>query len=203
MKKLLAILCVAAVITAVSCASKPSVKSGSQAAEAANNAAPRKVNGSSVPDFVQKALMGAGQDELIAIGAAKMSSISMSLTTANTRARAELSRQLNTMIKNMVTDYTAESEGSPETAVNFQENITQALSKSRLTGATVIAQDQGSDGTYWVVVSMSKSDVANEINEAAAQAKLNNSAMKAFDAQTRMEAAFAKMAAEDVQVVDK
>jgi hypothetical protein len=192
MKKLLVVLCVSFIgISFFGCASAPA------------KTAPARINNSRVPAFIKDAMVNVAEDELIGIGAAKMSSISMSMTTASTRARAAISQQLSTMIKNMVTDFTAESEGNAASALNFQENITQALSKSNLVGSHVVIQDEGSDGTYWFVVSMSKSNVAKEINSAGEAAKLNNAQMKAFDATSRMEAAFRKLAGEEPVLVEK
>jgi hypothetical protein len=200
MKKGLLVLYVClTMLSYFSCASNGSGSVGGTSQSKAG----KTTSNSRVPDFVKTAMADVGEDELIGIGAAKMSSISMSMTTASTRARAAISQQLNTMVKNMVTDYTAEMEGTPESAVNFQENITVALSQSKLVGSHVVTQDEGSDGTYWVVISMSKSDVAKEINNAVADAARNNAALKAFDASARMDAAFAKIAGEEAVVVEK
>jgi hypothetical protein len=166
-----------------------------------NEGAARKVP-SNVPEFVKQALMNQPEDAIIGVGTAKLPSVSQSMTIAQTRARADISRQLNTVVKDMVNDYQAASEVDPSAAIGFQEVCTQALSQSTLTGASVVAIDVGPDGAYWAVVSMNNANAAREINQAAAAAKLQVPAMKAFDAQERMQKAFDKIAAEEIRVVD-
>jgi hypothetical protein len=125
------------------------------------------------------------------------------MTVAQTRARADISRQLNTIIKDMVTDYQASSEVDPASALSYQENITIALSQSKLQGAAVVGIDEDANGNFWAVVQLSKSDVAKEINQAAAAAKLEPAKAAAITAQDRMDKAFAKVNAEEVGVVSQ
>ncbi|MDR3283953.1 MAG: LPP20 family lipoprotein, partial [Treponema sp.] len=132
---------------------------GGKTVASASAPAERKVPGG-VPDFVKSAMMNVPEDALIGIGTAKMASLSQSMTIAQTRARADLSRQLNTMIQDMVRDYTAGSEVDPSAVVSFQENFTLALSKSTLQGSHVVEADTDAQGNFWAVVSLSKSDVA-------------------------------------------
>jgi hypothetical protein len=101
----------------------------------------------------------------------------------------------------MVRDYQASSEVDPSSALAFQENITVALSKARLQGASVVEEDTDEAGNYWTVVMLSKGEVAKEINQASATAKLAVPKAASFDAEKRMNAAFDEVAAQDVQVV--
>jgi len=148
----------------------------------------------SFPQFVKDALKNVPDDVLVGIGVAKLASVSQSMTISATRARADISRQMNTMIQDMVRDYQASSEVNPEAALSFQENITVALSKSQLIGSKVIEQDQTADGSVWTVVWLGKSDVVKEINQAQAAAKLAVPAMASFDAEARMNQAFSNAA---------
>jgi hypothetical protein len=152
----------------------------------------------SYPDFVKEAIRNQPEDAIVGIGVAKLASLSQSMTISATRARAEISRQMNSVIRDMVTDFTASSEVDPDSALSYQETITVALSQSKLTGSVVIDQDQDADGRVWTIVSMSKASVANEINQAAAAAKLAVPKMAALDTQSRMDAAFSKIAGEEV-----
>jgi hypothetical protein len=152
---------------------------------------------------VRDALKNTPEDALVAIGTARMASTSQSMTIAATRARADLSRQLNTMITDMVRDYQAASEIDPSAAVSFQENITVALSKSKLQGASQVEGDFDEAGSYWCVVMMSKADSAKEIDQAASAAKLAVPAMASFNAEARMNEAFDKLNGQEVQVADK
>jgi hypothetical protein len=152
---------------------------------------------SGVPSFVNDAYLNASEDVLIGIGTYKIgndtSKIGTGKTFAETRARADISRQLTTIVKNMVNDYTATSEIDPDSALSFQEDITQMLSKSDLRGARTIKMDT-ENGLLWVVVEYSKSAAANEVNQAASAAKLKVPKAAAFDAVERMNAAFDKEA---------
>ena len=162
----------------------------------------RKVGGN-VPQFVKDALKKAPEDALVGIGTARAASLSLARTTATTRARAEISRQLNTMIQDMVRDYSAGSEVDPSAALSFQENMTVALSKSTLTGSVPVEEDQDDNGNYWVVVMLSKTNTVNELNQAQAAAKLAVPALASFNAEDRMNAAFDKAYGSELGVGDR
>ena len=119
-----------------------------------------------------------------------MASLNQSRTISSTRARAELSRQMETIIQDMVRDYTEGSEIDHSAALSFQENITVALSKAMLQGASIVNEDIDEAGNYWTIVMLNKSGVVQEINQAAAAAKLAVPAMASFNAEERMNQAF-------------
>ena len=195
MKKLIGIIVVICVIfTFFGCASKPKgvTPQGNE----------RKVP-TSFPDFIKKAISKAPDDVLIGIGTARLASLSQSRTVSATRARAEISRQMSTMIQDMVRDYQASSEIDIDSAVSFQENITVALSQSNLVGSAVVEEDRDSEGNVWTVVMMGKTDVAKEISQAQSLAKLRVPAMASFDAEERMNAAFDRIYAQELQVNDR
>jgi hypothetical protein len=151
-----------------------------------------------VPQFVNDAYIKASEDVLIGIGTYKigndMSKMSSAMTFAQTRARADITRQLDSIVKNMVTDYIAQSELDPSAALSFQESITTALAKAELKGSRVV-QSQTDNGLRWDVMEYSKTAAYEEaINPAQAAAKLAIPAAAAFDAQARMETAFDKAA---------
>jgi hypothetical protein len=142
--------------------------------------------------------MNASEDVLIGVGTYKigndMSKMGTGMTFAQTRARADIARQLESIVKNMVTDYAASSEIDPDASLSFQESITQALAKAELKGAKVVAS-QTDNGLLWVVMEYSKSAAATDYTAAANAAKLAVPAAAAFDAMARMETAFDKAAA--------
>lgn len=181
-----------------SCASTGGGGGGGSASKERGIATTRRV-----PDFVKNAIKNAPEDALIGVGMAKLASTSQSRTIAVTRARADISRQLNSTVRDMVRDYQASSEVEPKEAVAFQETITAAFSKSTLVGTKVIEEDIDADGAYWVVVQMGKTSVAQEINQKTAAAKLAVPAAQSFDAEKRMNEAFDKIAKEDIQVMDR
>lgn len=163
-----------------------------------NASGPMGAGLSGVPSFVNDAYLNASEEVLIGIGTYKigndMSKMGTGKIFAETRARADIARQLDTIVKNMVNDYTATSEVDPEAVVSFQENITQALAKAELKGARTIKMDRDNNGLLWVVMDYSKSAAAAEVNQAASAARLAVPAAAAFDALSRMETAFSKEA---------
>jgi hypothetical protein len=153
---------------------------------------------SGVPDFVNDAYLNASEDVIVGIGTYRigndMSKMGTGKTFAETRARADISRQLSTIVRNMVNDYTATSEIDQDAVLSFQENITQTLSRAELRGARTVKLDLDDNGLLWVIMEFSKSAAATEVNQAANAAKLAVPAAAAFDALRRMDAAFAKEA---------
>jgi hypothetical protein len=156
---------------------------------ACSSTTPPKVVGG-VPEFVRQWYLNAPEDTLIGVGTAKLASVSQSKTVAETRARAEISRQMQSIVKDMVRDYQAASEVDLSAALAFQETITVALSKSTLVGSRIVDFNSDEKGAVWVYVSLGKSDVVQEINQAAAAAKLRTPALASFDAEARMNQAF-------------
>jgi len=184
-----------------SCGSSPK-NTGSSNTPAEAKLPERRVGGA-VPQFVKDAIKKAPEDALVGIGTAKAASLSLARTTATTRARAEISRQMNTMIQDMVRDYSAGSEVDTKAALSFQENMTVALSKSTLTGSSIVDEDQDDNGNYWVVVMLSKVNTVKEINQAQAAARLAVPAMASFNAEDRMNAAFDRAYASDIGIGDR
>jgi hypothetical protein len=143
-----------------------------------------------MPSRVETARRDAPADVLVGIGNAKMGTDAQSRNIAATRARAEISNSMDSIVSNMVRDYTASSEVDPQAALSFQENITVTLSRSNLSGSVIWYEVKASDGTWWCVVHLSKTEVVKEITQAQAQARLSVPAMASFDAENRMNEAF-------------
>ncbi|MDR1230314.1 MAG: hypothetical protein LBK61_02810 [Spirochaetaceae bacterium] len=153
---------------------------------------------SGVPSFVNDAYLNASEDVLIGIGTYRigndMSKMGTGKTFAETRARADISRQLVSIVRDMVIDHMATSEIDQNAAVSFQENITQTLSRAELKGARTVKLERDDNGLLWVIMEFSKSAAATEVNQAANAAKLAIPAAAAFDALQRMDTAFTKEA---------
>jgi hypothetical protein len=188
MKKILGLAVIAGLVFGViGCSSAPEAS------------APARVL-SGVPQFVNDAYLNASEDVLIGIGTYKFGNDPAKISTgrpyAETRARADISRQMQTIMKNMIIDYTAQSELDPQAALSFQESITQSLSKTDIRGARVIQAQTDENGLLWVVMEYSKSAARTDdsIDQAVAAAKLAVPAAAAFDALARMENAFDKAA---------
>jgi hypothetical protein len=165
--------------------------------------AERNIRGGTIPQFVKDAVKSTPEDALVGIGTAKMSSLSQSRVQAATRGRAEISRQIITFMKDMITDYAAGSEVDPSAALAYQEIVTNAISQSAMSGAAVVDEDQTANGDYWVVVMMPKDGAAKEVNQAAAAAKLKVPQMAAFDAMKRMDESIDKLTGQEIQVQDR
>lgn len=182
----------AAALCLAACAS-----AGGTGASGGTSRAPWASRLSGVPDFVNAAYLNASEDVVVGIGTyqigADMSRLSMGKTMAETRARADITRQLQSIMNDMVDDYTAMNELDPEAEVSFQENVTRTLSRADLRGCKTIAMDT-EDGMLYVVMEYNKSAAANDYAAAAAAAKLAVPAAVAFDALERMDEAFSKAA---------
>jgi len=202
MKRILIVsVCLLAAFMATSCASSGGAKGGASPASTTSQSG-RKVN-SRIPQSIRDAMKNCPEDAIIGVGTARMASLSQSRTISATRARAELSRQLDTVVRDMVRDYTAGSEVDHSAVVSFQENITVALSQARLVGAIIVEEDEDANGNYWTAVMLSKSNAVNEIKQAVAASKLKVPAMASFDAEARMNTAFDKLYGNEVGYSDK
>jgi hypothetical protein len=168
------ILSLCAALILFGCASKPPASSG-------------------MPTRVANARRDAPEDVIVGIGNAKMGTVAQSRNIAATRARAEISNIMDSIVKNMVRDYTATSEVDRQAAVAFQENITVTLSKADLSGAVIWFEETDKDGQYWCVMHLGKADIVKEISQAQASARLAVPAMASFDAERRMNEAFEQL----------
>jgi hypothetical protein len=172
MKKIIGLIFALCIVLALpGCASKPPASSG-------------------MPFDVGNARRNAPEDVIVGVGNAKMGTVAQSRNIAATRARAEISNALDSIVKNMVRDYTASSEVDPNATLAFQENITVTLSKSNLSGAVIQFEEPDSSGEWWVVMYLSKANVVKEITQAQTAARLAVPAMASFDAEKRMNEAF-------------
>ena len=147
-----------------------------------------------MPDWVLKARRDAPEDVIVGIGSAKLATTNQSMNTSETRARTQIVRAMNSMVSNMIEDYTASSEIDTSAAVAFQQEITVSLAKSQLSGARVVEQNADPSGNWWTVIYYSRSQVSRDINQAQAAAKLAVPAALAFNAEARMDEMFDKAA---------
>jgi len=151
-------------------------------------AAAPPVQADPVSDFIRETRRNAPEDALLGIGTSTHSNRAMARTTAETRARAEIVRQLDVVVRSMITDYMAGSEAEPEALLSFQESVTQTLAASQLRGA-VIRDELNVGGEQITIVMLSSSNVANEImsasESAAAIAPHMGAAMWALDRMDR------------------
>jgi hypothetical protein len=122
------------------------------------------------------------------IGVADNAQIQMRLKVADARAKTDITRQLNTLVQDMLVDYArdAGSIDSP-TALQFQESVTRQISRANLQGAVKDVSWISPDGkTYWVRVKISKADAARAASDSISTAVDSEAAryaeFKAMDA---------------------
>jgi len=117
------------------------------------------------------------EDVLWGIGIAKQSSPSMSMTTAEARARVAIARQLSTKVQAMFTDYNLDAGNVRNQAnTSLQEDVSRQITNMDVSGARPIKRWQAPDGTWWYLVELKKSDARNKVasilgNEEAAFAQ--------------------------------
>ena len=112
------------------------------------------------------------------VGDAKMSSTSLSLSTAKARATNDIARQVEVVVKSAITDYAQQAgAGDDQQTINFVETVSRQLVEVELQGLRVLEVETGRDGTIYVLMEYPIreffSDVENafERNEHAAFAE--------------------------------
>jgi len=111
------------------------------------------------------------------IGTAKQSSPTMSMTTAEARARTNIARQLQTRVQAMFVDYNIDAGTvSAQANASMQEDVSRQITNIDLSGARPIQRWEAPDGTWWYLVSYRKTDARNAVasilgNEEAAYAQ--------------------------------
>jgi hypothetical protein len=172
MKKACSILVVLALVfTVVACKSSASVKPGP-------TTTPEWLN-----DFPP-------EDVLWGIGIAKQSSPSMSMTTAEARARVAIARQLSTKVQAMFTDYNLDAGPvGNQASTSLQEDVSRQVTNMDVSGARPIKRWEAPDGTWWYLLELNKADAQKMVasilgNQEALYAQFKaEQALKMLDAQ--------------------
>ncbi|MDR1863002.1 MAG: LPP20 family lipoprotein [Treponema sp.] len=158
-------------------------------------AAPQAVSDPNMPPWINEQ---APEDMLWGIGVSSNAAMSLRLTMADSDARADIARQLQTLAQGMVTNYQREAGGIDNTAaLGFQESISRQLAQATLQGAVRdISWTTPDNKTLWVRVKMTKADasksVASEVNKVVESEASRYAEFKAMDAQKMMEAGLDK-----------
>ena len=104
------------------------------------------------------------EDVIWGIGSAKQSSPSMSMDTAEVRARVSVARQLNNLVQNMFTDYNLDAgKTGAQANASLQENVSRLVTNMDVSGARPIKRWEAPDGTWWVLVEYKKGDAKNAV----------------------------------------
>jgi len=124
------------------------------------------------------------------IGTAKQSSTSMSMTTAEARARTSVARQLDALVQAMFTDYNLDAGNvNSQANTSLQEDVSRQITDINLSGSKPIKRWQAKDGTWWFLVEYNKANARKEIasilgNEEALYAQFKaQQALQILDAQ--------------------
>jgi hypothetical protein len=183
MKKALAsVLALLVVLLAAGCGSAPA-------------AVPQAVSDSSMPPWINDQ---APEDLLWGVGASTAASISLRMEVADSVARADIARQLQTMAQSMVTNYQREAGGINNTAaVGFSESISRQVAQANLQGASRDQTWTSPDGkTLWIRLKMAKADaaksVAAEVSKVVESEASRYAEFKAMDALKLMDAELSK-----------
>lgn len=122
-----------------------------------------KVSG--VPDFVLNPPMA--DDVIYGVGYGNQSKLSLSKTVAETNARADIARQIETTIQASVTDYAQEAGVDDNTQViSFVESVTREITDTKLSGAKPVKFEQDDDGGIWVLMQLDKAEMVAAAEEA-------------------------------------
>jgi hypothetical protein len=172
MKKLFGVLIVlASIMVLMACGSSPAASGG----------------GSNLPDFILNP--PDNEDVIYGVGIAKMANDSMGMSISENRARVSISQQIDSRVKNMIDDYQAQAGDSDNAsdAEGFQRSVSRTLSQTKLSGTKVVKRDK-IDGTWYALVSLSKSDAAKLASEVINKEKINYAEFKNWEAQRELEA---------------
>jgi hypothetical protein len=114
------------------------------------------------------------------------------MSISENRARVSISQQIDSRVKNMIDDYQAQAGDSdnPADAEGFQQSVSRTLSQTKLTGTKVVKRDK-IDGTWYALVSLSKTDAARQAAAVIDKEKLSYAKFQNWNAQRDMEAALA------------
>ena len=121
-------------------------------------------NISDLPDFVLNPPVT--DNSLYGVGYAKMSKLSLAKTVAATNARADIARQIETVVQASVTDYTQEAGvGDSTQVISYVESITREITDQKLNGARPVRYEQDVDGGLWVLMELPVSEVRTAVSD--------------------------------------
>ena len=154
------------------------------------NSSPVRVSDPTMPPWINEQ---PPEDMLWGIGVSSNAQMQMRMTMADSGARQDLARQLQTLAQGMVTDYSREAGGINNTAaMQFQEVVSRQVSQANLQGAVRDTTWNSPDGrTMWMRIKMSKADAArlaaNEAQKAVDSEAARYAEFKAMDALKMMD----------------
>jgi len=146
--------------------------------------APAQPQPDPVSEFIREVRRGTPENAILGIGTSTHANRGLARTTAETRARAEIARQVDVTVRNMIMDYTAGSEAEMQALLQFTESVTQTLTQHAQRGA-IIRDENFINGEQITVVMLSEDSLRqgllNASQSAAALAPHMGNAMWALD----------------------
>ena len=122
-------------------------------------------NNSGLPDFVMNP--PTADDVFYGVGYGNQTNDNLSITVAKTNARADIARQINTVIQASVTDYAQEAGVDDNTQViSFVESVTREITDQKLSGAKQIQMEKDKDGGFWVLMEYDTAAMKEMVTEA-------------------------------------
>ena len=138
----------------------------------------RRIDITGIPNFYLNP--PSADDAMYGVGDARMSSLSTSRTIALSRARDDIARQVEVLVKSVITDYAQEAgAGNNRQAIEFTETVSRQLVEVTLCGLKTKEVAVGKTGSVYAMVEYPINSLilaANETfirNQAAAFAEFN------------------------------
>jgi len=153
----------------------------------ASNAGP---GGTNLPPWVNDL---PNEGELIGIGSAKQSTESMSMTTAEARARVSIARALNNKVQAMFVDYNLDAgPAGNQASTSMQEDVSRQVTNMNVSNSQRTQLWVAPDKTYWIQVTMKISDARNQLSSIIGSEEAAYAQFKAQQALAMMDAQLAK-----------
>ena len=156
---------------------------------------PAPSGGELTRDIFMSSLTDEGFESLGFCTVSEAGSVEAARARAETYAREGIVEHLNYIASNMIRDYAASSTVDPSAVLAFQENVREWLFFTSAPSGVVIDEEawEGDEDSEWVVmVTLTNDNAARAISLAVEVAKFEVPAMASFDAEARMNEAFAQ-----------
>jgi len=144
------------------------------------------------PEFVLAAQSNPPEDAYVGIGNGRAGTMNAARQMAENRARVSIAQQMNSAVRNMITDYTGTSEIEPA-MLQFFETVSRTLAEAELRGSRPYTRTFRDGNTFeaWTVMTLAISDAHSTMAAAASAAHtLAPHASAALWSLDRMDAAF-------------
>jgi len=125
--------------------------------------------GDPINEFIREVRRNTPENAILGIGSSNHSNRNRANSTAEQRARAQVTRQIESVVSNMVIDYSASSEAQPQALLQFSEEVSRTLAQQTLRGATIPDQIY-ENGESVVVVMITAESFRNGVINASRSA---------------------------------